>query len=241
MKIWRYLDFTKFASLLDRRALFFARADRLPDPFEGSYSKANIRLRPELYKDIPDFSKFHSQIETFSQNIRKFVIINSWCMNEYESAAMWKLYLKGEEGISIQSTFKRLAESFHTYEEKDVYIGKVKYIDYETEWLPEGNFFYPFLHKRKSFEHERELRAIIWELPLKEKMPGDDAAPIDWTMKIFDIGGAYIPVDLDMLIERIFISPTAKEWFNELVQSIMNKYNVEKEVIQSSLSDGPVY
>ncbi len=37
-KIWRYLDFAKFISILDRKALFFVRADRLSDKFEGSYS-----------------------------------------------------------------------------------------------------------------------------------------------------------------------------------------------------------
>jgi hypothetical protein len=34
-KIWRYMDFTKFVSLLEKKALFFCRADKLGDPFEG--------------------------------------------------------------------------------------------------------------------------------------------------------------------------------------------------------------
>ena len=33
--LWRYMDFTKYVSLLEKRALFFARADKLEDPFEG--------------------------------------------------------------------------------------------------------------------------------------------------------------------------------------------------------------
>jgi len=114
-----------------------------------------------------------------------------------------------------------------------VHIGTVKYIDYETEWLPERYSFNPFLHKRKSFEHERELRAIIQKFPTK----GDE---IDLTQEIFDIG-AYINVDLYTLIEKIFISPTAPKWFNDVVKSIVNKYDLEKEVIQSSLAEGPVY
>ena len=40
-QIWRYLDFTKFVDLLDRRALFFARVDELTDQFEGSLTKAD--------------------------------------------------------------------------------------------------------------------------------------------------------------------------------------------------------
>jgi len=238
IKIWRYLDFTKFVSVLDKQSLFFTRADRLPDSFEGSYSKANIELRPIIYKDISkdSFDKMQMQLQIFSKEIRRFTIMNCWHMNEYESAAMWKLYLKTDEGVAVQSTFKRLTESFHNYEEDDVYIGKVKYIDYQTEWLPEGNFFYPFLHKRKSFEHERELRAIIQKIPTKD----DKIDLTQETQEIFDIE-AYITVDLDTLIEKIFVSPTAPKWFNQVVKSIINKYNLKKEVIQSSLAEGPVY
>jgi len=233
IKIWRYLDFTKFVSLLDKQALFFARADKLSDPFEGSYSKANIKLRPIIYKELGSyFDPVQKQFQVFSKEIKKFTLINSWHMNEYESAAMWKLYLKTDEGVAIQSTFKRLTESFHNYE-GNVYIGKVKYIDYQTEWLPEGNTFYPFLHKRKSFEHERELRAIIQILPVKD-------GNINLKLEVLDTG-AYIPVDLDILIEKIFVSPMAPKWFNELVNSIINKYNLNKEVTQSSLAEGPVY
>ncbi len=41
--LWKYLDFTKFVSLLDKNTLFFVRADKLGDPFEGSYSRMNIK------------------------------------------------------------------------------------------------------------------------------------------------------------------------------------------------------
>ncbi len=40
--IWRYMDFTKFVSLLDRASLFLCRADRLEDPFEGSSTEADV-------------------------------------------------------------------------------------------------------------------------------------------------------------------------------------------------------
>src|SRR5687768_14667395 len=35
-KLWRYMDLAKFLHLLEDRTLFFARADRLGDPFEGA-------------------------------------------------------------------------------------------------------------------------------------------------------------------------------------------------------------
>jgi len=235
-KIWRYLDFTKFVSLLDRRALFFPRADMLADPFEGSYSRANVALRPTVYKDLPKESleKMFEQHRTLSREIRRFTLINCWHIGEHESAAMWRLYLKSDEGVAVQSTFARLADSFRDCAEHTVHIGKVNYIDYETDWLPEGNSFYPFLHKRTSFEHERELRAII------QKLPVADGGGVDWTKELFDVG-VYVPVDLDALIESVFVSPTAPTWFGELVRCVTRKYGLEKEVMQSQLGQDPVY
>jgi len=34
VKIWRYMDFTKFVSLLEKRSLYFPRIDQLEDTFE---------------------------------------------------------------------------------------------------------------------------------------------------------------------------------------------------------------
>ena len=44
MIIWRYMDFTKFVSLLDRKALFFVKAGKLGDPFEGACTEADIDM-----------------------------------------------------------------------------------------------------------------------------------------------------------------------------------------------------
>jgi hypothetical protein len=239
--IWRYMDFTKFVSLLDRQALFFARADTMPDPFEGSYSKENVRLRPELYKDLPKESldKMLGSSAHFSREVRRFTLLNCWHISENESAAMWKLNLKTDEGVAIRSTFRRLADSLKTYTEQRVYIGKVKYIDYDTDWLPEGNIFYPFLHKRKSFEHERELRAVIQRLPFVEMGRVPDSR-IDLTQATPDLG-AYVPVDVDLLLETVFVSPAAPAWFYELVSSVAGKYGFSKEVRRSNLGEDPVY
>ena len=35
VRVWRYLDFTKLVSLVDSRRLYFTRADKFEDPFEG--------------------------------------------------------------------------------------------------------------------------------------------------------------------------------------------------------------
>jgi hypothetical protein len=146
---------------------------------------------------------------------------------------MWKLYLKSEEGIAIQSSFKRLISCFDHYTENDVYVGKMKYIDYEKDKIPLSNIFYPVVHKRKSFQHEKELRAAIIKFPLRE-------GTLDLNFEVFD-AGLYVPVDLDCLIEKIYVSPVAEEWFKDLVESVMHKYALNKKVAKSSLTSDPVY
>lgn len=98
--LWRYMDFTKFVSVLDKRALFFSAADKFRDPFEGSISKVTAELRPRLHPNIPP-----DILQTFAQSLkeaRRFTLISCWHENNYESEAMWKLYARETDGIVIR-------------------------------------------------------------------------------------------------------------------------------------------
>ena len=77
------------------------------------------------------------------------------------------------------------------------------------------------------------MRAIIQKIPHKD-------GNLDFTQNIFD-GGKYVPVDLDKLIENIFVSPTSPKWIQELIESLLHKYEIDKEVKMSSLSEDPVF
>lgn len=57
-KIWRYMTFAEFVSLLEKQSLFFCKSDLLGDPFEGSRPMANVsatrrKLREEILKSFP--------------------------------------------------------------------------------------------------------------------------------------------------------------------------------------------
>ena len=231
VKIWRYLDFTKYVSLLDKKALFFTRADKLADVFEGSYTKANIELRSRNFKDEP--KRMADFVSSSFKKIREFTIVNCWHMNNYESAAMWKLYLKSDEGVAIQSTFKRLKENFNQKKSRPVYIGKVRYIDYEKDVMPQSDALSPYIYKRKSFDHERELRAVSYNVQL-------NGSSVD-SSKVKLNDGDYFPVDLDLLIEQVYVAPIAQEWFYELVKSVTKKYCLNKEIVKSNLTASPLY
>ncbi|MFD0768879.1 hypothetical protein ACFQZ1_08125 [Bacillus sp. CGMCC 1.60114] len=227
-KVWRYMDFTKFVSVLANKSLFFTRADKFRDKFEGAYSIFNRLHAHQVYGNHLDQDQIQNFIrdkELMSKNLRERTIISCWHMNEYESAAMWDLYLKTNEGIAIQTTFKRLCESFQETEE-NIYIGKVRYIDFDREWMSEGNAFYPFVHKRISFKHENEIRAIHSVFPELD-MPSPFKE------------GKNIKIDINKLIEKVYVCPDAPSWFCELVNDVMKRYEVNKQAIHSNLYELP--
>ena len=243
--IWRYMDFTKFVSMMDLNSLYFSRSDLLGDTFEGSFPRPNVLLRPIIYKDIidkyadnklhvtfPGVNKILSFIESQSymhEWLRKWTYVSCWHINEHESAALWKLYSSSHEAIAIQSRYNLL----RNYLPSNVFIGEVKYIDYNNAVIPENNTMWPFIHKRTSFAHERELRALIQELPVE-----NNSIPVG---KINDAKGVNISVNLSSLIENVYVSPSSPDWFVNVVNSVMRKYGLEKELKTSTLDVDPLF
>ena len=244
VRIWRYMTFTKFMSLVDRAALYFARVDRLGDPFEGSYARKNLSgdLRPEemiqSYESIEPGSKWVGSApmtpehRAWSFNYgQRSTFANCWHMNDYESAAMWSVYSRSGEGIAIQSTYQRLRDSFTSPDHnQDVTIGTVKYIDYDRETVPESSVLYPYLHKRKSFEYEHELRALLIDTLTAPPAPGK-----------------YIDVTLSSLIEAVYVSPRSSDWFTDLVRSMVagmaarHNFGRDVPVINSRLDEAALH
>ena len=233
-KIWRYVDFTKFVSLIDSQRLYFTRADKFADPFEGSWPKINVIARGNVPESVSQegreaYLKGGERIGEVAKNIIRHTAINCWHMNDHESAAMWKLYLKSDEGIAIQSTYSKLQKSL--VDDETVHLGEVKYIDYDKEFINTINLFEPFMHKRKSFEYEKEIRAVVGKWPRDVFDPSVETIP----------HGLKIEVDLKTLVERIFIAPSAPTWFVDLVKAVIVKYGYEFQVTRSKLDEEAVY
>lgn len=233
-KIWRYMDFTKFISLLLRKSLFFCRVDKLGDQNEMSLPLANRKKNIEFFnrnKEIIEKSfKGKLTLELWNNILdftRRSIIINSWNCSDYESAAMWSTYLRTNQGIAIQSSFNRLCESFNKTN-YSIHIGLINYKDYKHDLIQENTIFGYVSHKLKSYEHEKELRAIITN-QVDEKL-----YPLHET-------GKYIPINLEVLIESIYIAPNAPRWFNELVVDIMKKFNLDIPIKTSELNDRSLY
>ena len=220
--LWRYLDFARFVSLLDSSSLFFSRADLLGDPFEGVLPKANVHTLPDRYP--ADVASMILNGLPMLQQLTRGHFVNCWHWNEFESDAMWKIYAHQSAGVAIKTDFASLSESF--VDDQAVYIGKVTYTDYNAKMsklAPEGNSMGPLLYKRNHFQHEREVRAILGELPANGHQEP----------------GRKVMVDLAKLIHEVRVSPLAPSWVSDLVTSMVSRYGLQALVGTSSLAENP--
>ncbi len=238
-KLWRYMDFTKLVSLISSKSLYFCRADKFKDVFEGEifgleemrkyYRSVNSNGELVAFEETEgtrsiNFDEFLKSTYTFTQFEKQNVFINCWHLNEYESAAMWGLYLKSNEGIAIQTTFGRVKQSLNACN-KEIYAGKVEYIDHTKCSNFNGDMISPFFTKRLSFKHEEEVRLVYSALNDKEYSLTENKNAFRGNVK----------VNLSDLIECVYVSPDAEAWFVEVVKATLKKFDVDVEVIHSKL------
>lgn len=244
--IWRYLDFPKFISFLSSSSLWFTKLSvfQKDDPYEGTlrnavykellrdYSSLSVPEKASMgVKSEEEFNKrkdMWKTLDALSVQQSEVILVNSWHINENESAAMWELYGFEGQGIAISSTVKQFKKAVEKYEEYDILLGKINYIDYEDAGSPFGNLLSPALWKRKSFEHENELRALIWA------MKGDPSGII---IPLVTGTGLSVTIHLKELINKIYISPSAPSWHVQVVKNIVDTYGFGFEVVQSKLND----
>ena len=214
--VWKYLDLSKFLELLLSRKLFMSRSDKFEDQYEGTFSEPTYDEIKRLSKDNPDFLKYY-------KTHREKVAISSWHINEYESFAMWQIFTQNSEGLAIQSTVGRLQTALQPETNYKQFIGEVNYIDYKKEYIPFDDMFFPFLFKRKSFQYEREVR-IITDVTQNNIVLND---------------GLKINVNIEELIDKIYIHPKSENWYKnlviQLVQQLGFDFTIEKSDLESDI------
>lgn len=226
-RIWRYMDLPRFLSLIESSSLYFTRADKFADPYEGAIPKLHKESMESYFSEFDNAEEMKQELLDLFEINRKMTLINCWYQSEYESDAMWQLY--SNNGIAIQSTFDRFTKAISVAKES-IYIGQVKYIDYEKEGLYFLNALTPFLFKRQSFEHEKEIRAVIWHTENDKISTELDKVPIEILEH-----GKLVEINIEELIELIYVSPTAPSWFHKLIITMLKRYGIKKDVIHSNL------
>ncbi|WP_072681221.1 DUF2971 domain-containing protein [Arcobacter sp. LA11] len=226
-RLWRYMDFTKFISMISSKNLFLARADTFEDIFEGSFPEKNLEIRERTDKKLFEYGLPADSFTDTYKELRKWTYINCWHSNQHESAAMWELYTKTNESIAIETSFKKLKEALPN----NVTITYVKYIDYNKDVISENFMYTPYIYKRKSFEHEKEVRVITQDINEMLNLKENEKKGINISIQ-----------NINDLIDFIHICPKAPEWFIEIVKEISSTYGIDvKKVKKSNLYSDPIY
>ena len=257
--LWRYFSFEKFASLLSTKSLYFATTNQFEDTFEGYVPPSIMKLYKQHTQRL---GKEGSQVvlELWDE-WRKWVMCSCWHHGDHESMAMWERerYSKHNSGIAIKTTMQSLEDSFTHEESVDVYIGKVEYIDYQDLDVPPdilnmNTIYSPFFYKRKAFESEKEVRAIIDASPyIKRRFyrvkEGFSLKPEEFDLRTLkrkmrypknnEDKGKNLCVDLKTLIDEIIVAPRAPHWVIKAIRSMVHQYGFDFEVNPSTLLDEP--
>lgn len=186
--LWRFMDFEKFVNILTSDSLFFTRADKFEDPYEGYKPKSIKDIQKEAANQVKNITTSEvSEIfdgdsqAKFLENWCRYVMCNCWYNSKEESIAMWKIYSARNSGIAIKTTVGNLKESLSN--EYDVFIGKINYSTdeaYEHHYQYDLAFsrrsssdweqlkkilYFPYFRKRTAYIDEREVRIIIDSVP----------------------------------------------------------------------------
>lgn len=176
MKMWRYMRFSRFLWLLQRKQLWLARADLLGDPWEIALAGGQLQHVIDRHPP-PTLPLKAGPIESAIERVRRIIpkwrqtaFLNCWCASEHESHALWRVYCGATEGIALETNYEKLFASLRG--------PRLLQVSYEN---PGSNKRTPTLEdlvtkKRPMFEYEHEFRILQTEQRAVE-VPG---LPIDW-------------------------------------------------------------
>ena len=250
-KVWRFMDFAKYFSLMSSGKLFFSRVDKLGDKYEGSLPIANQKLY--TYADFGMWEKGSRMLQEINEEskrsmtrgiVRTWRYANCWFIDSKESYLMWQVYTQSKKhGVAIQSTYSKLQNIKQNFQRIrcKMHLGRVNYIDYTKDSIPNDPIL-PYMHKRHFYENEQEVRLLIEEKP-KRRDKADIKFRYTSTIIENENNGIEVPIALNELIDAIYVSPDSEDWFLKLVQDVTMQYipRFKIDEIQKSMSGRPSY
>lgn len=218
-KLWRYMDLSKFISLIEKNALWLARVDTFRDKHEGRFPEDMRQTIEQAYKDFD--SEDDSSVkdgDDFQDYLRKNAFISCWHKNFDENMVMWEIYGRENNALAIQSTVERMKDSLgpSTLRGHSLILKNVTYL--RPEEIP-GVLPYEecFFFKRRHFSFEKEVRI---SLDTYSRANPSKKTPV----------GYHLPVLVNVLIEKVLIHPDSQDWFADVVHSITKRYQIHAPV-----------
>jgi len=231
--IWRYMDFTKFVAMLDGSSLYFSSATKLreQDPGEASFCHfISKKLKQHMAKNN---QLKNNIVKPLLHDLNAtLVYVNCWHLSDCESAALWKLYSKGDDVITIKSSVGKLKKAISKCPE-NVNICKVIYDPQKSGYMKSENINRKSYDlddaitcKRPSFKHEKELRLFVTKFNLDNNSKVDNY-------------GLKVKTNLNALISKVVVSPQAPLWICDLIERISQHYDYSFDISKSTLNETP--
>lgn len=223
-KVWRYMSYTRFVWMLQKKALWLSRADKLGDNWEvtlsGDQLQRVIDRHPITLVGEPPRESALERAERIIKLWRNKSYINCWSLQAHESHALWRIYCPTSEGVAIQTTLDKL-------------IGSVGLPVVPVTYLPAGSSAKtPTLEelsstKRPMFAYEKEVRVI--------NFADDDAAPFPQ--------GFGLPWDCEQHVEALLVHPEANQSFMDTVKETVATYapTLKEKVRWSDMNAKPPF
>ncbi|MBI5460655.1 MAG: hypothetical protein HY941_00530 [Gammaproteobacteria bacterium] len=216
----RYVDFAKYVDILRTGSLYFRRADRFTDRFEGALTPSIRRAIDEAHRTRPDAE----DANTFYDKGRKGTYVSCWTFGAKDNMALWQLFGGTTASVAIHTNVERLTKLCLSWQE-NVLITQVQYIDhFENPDMVVGRYSDLLKFKHLAYDFEREVRIMIPKTATWKENPEDMLKPI----------GA-----LHDLVTSVTVAPDAKQWFIDLVKDVSDRYGLKVPIRQSQLASLP--
>lgn len=218
--IFRYMDFSKFMNLLENKNLFFCNAEYFEDEYEGKMPEGfyNGWSKESIDRHKPLEEKLNEAFKSY---------ISCWNEGEVESYSLWKIYTNPNTGVAIKSTVGDLKKALNN---DSIKIYKTEYVNFNENKVDCEPPIYSReakdglmisrdvreVYKDKPYTYEGEIRAIYITNSKKN--------------------GINFDVNLSTLINKIYISPFAPKWFDNLIKKVIenDRYEISNKPINKS-------
>ncbi len=219
LRLWRYMDLAKLIWLIEKKAIWLARADTFKDSHEGRFPGEMRTLIEKAYESFPDNDPSPvKDADDFQDYLVKNTFISCWHKNIDENMVMWEIYGRDTNAVAVQTTVGRIEESVDpsSLSGHSLLLNPVVY---ERSEDMQGVLAYEecFFRKRPHFAFEEEVRI---SLDTYSRANPTKDTPY----------GYGLPAFINGLIESIYVHPDSSEWFVEVVNSITKRYAVHAEV-----------
>jgi hypothetical protein len=234
--IWRYLSLDKYLDLLSSKTIKFTQVEIAADQLEISLMLNRLEKNGRINESDPTLKGAHS----FVNSLRKSNYISCWTGKEYECRSLWYSYLGDSRlGVAIKTTVGQVLN----------YIdwGSYGYNCYEVSYR--DNFEDPeelqsniklLNSKALAYSSESEVRFSVSE-PLIHLPEGGISA----TNPPVRVDPEVLPkvisfnLDLQSIINEIWISPYCQEWQLEMLKSITTNLapSLENKMRRSDLNE----